>query len=169
MRLQRNAIQRPDEWNFNSHTPHGVRRLSLTALRMSEQFQLTHPTRGATPFAVLSQPFGAFQLTHPTRGATDNFSEFIENYRNFNSHTPHGVRPFFKLCDFKFRYFNSHTPHGVRLLDKWLKAVNTKISTHTPHTGCDLRKCYDDFVEDSISTHTPHTGCDQFAFHCILR
>ena len=58
------------------------------------------------------------------------------------------------------RNFNSHTPHGVRLSDIKNKLVLVKISTHTPHTGCDLIICLFAKCNVIISTHTPHTGCD---------
>ena len=57
--------------NFNSHTPHGVRRFLRSFFSPPFKFQLTHPTRGATSSEHF-KPSGtnAFQLTHPTRGAT---------------------------------------------------------------------------------------------------
>ena len=55
---------------FNSHTPHGVRRLRASSERGTPQFQLTHPTRGATRQRKRQRTPNTFQLTHPTRGAT---------------------------------------------------------------------------------------------------
>ncbi len=53
---------------------------------------------------------------------------------NFNSHTPHGVRlrvghsPYYSVVD-----FNSHTPHGVRP-DHWGCATDSiNFNSHTPH------------------------------------
>ena len=126
--------------DFNSHTPHGVRRVDFShsdcctgfqlthptrgatkerwvRLGLRTLFQLTHPTRGATLSIARSHFWGLkFQLTHPTRGATSQALEAEKAANNFNSHTPHGVRP--HLCPTKRRqvHFNSHTPHGVRLI-----------------------------------------------------
>ena len=81
---------------------------------------------------------GKFQLTHPSRGATWGVWARNAGRKNFNSHTPRGVRPNFLPEDIiipKFQLthpsrgatslvagfiglcpdFNSHTPRGVRL------------------------------------------------------
>ena len=169
--------------NFNSHTPHGVRltrevmynkyrnisthtphtgcdkTLNLEVISLME-FQLTHPTRGATyphvevnindKFQLTHPTRGAtvllrwivssiieFQLTHPTRGATANNNYNSSVNTNFNSHTPHGVRPCFTVYYEIYQYFNSHTPHGVRRFAVYKDVRRVAISTHTPHTGCD--------------------------------
>ena len=79
-----------------------------------------------------------FQLTHPTRGATREPTKEERGKANFNSHTPHGVRPYQVFVDFTYVDFNSHTPHGVRLTLLLGNRILIFISTHTPHTGCDL-------------------------------
>ena len=101
---------------------------------------------------------------------------------NFNSHTPHGVRPKCAPVLQQAANFNSHTPHGVRLnhstndlivgsfqlthptrgaTDRFLSEKSYfYISTHTPHTGCDLLFSANN-IPRIISTHTPHTGCDR--------
>ena len=90
-------------------------------------------------FSILNHLSSIFQLTHPTRGATPRALTWRQAL-NFNSHTPHGVR-----LTTMHRYlrqeahFNSHTPHGVRLLNVNEVRRKVGISTHTPHTGCDLR------------------------------
>ena len=105
--------QSPD---FNSHTPHGVRR----------------------PLRTLNRLQGRFQLTHPTRSATGNTRLFSRPHHYFNSHTPHGVRQK-KLAELEsVQKISTHTPHtecDIKNPRPVLAAPN--ISTHTPHTECD--------------------------------
>ena len=124
--------------DFNSHTPHGVRRVVDFLCRLYFGFQLTHPTRGATTFREVHTVADKFQLTHPTRGATKLFLMSSNLFGNFNSHTPHGVRPVLYPRFLRHLYFNSHTPHGVRHYNVPAGHKFTEISTHTPHTGCDF-------------------------------
>ena len=58
-------------WNFNPRTPCGVRRAEIKKYVQVEEFQSTHPLRGATssPPKPLSMQT-RFQSTHPLRGAT---------------------------------------------------------------------------------------------------
>ena len=56
--------------HFNPRTPREVR-LSVTADRRERQeFQSTHPARGATSSGLLAVHCAIFQSTHPARGAT---------------------------------------------------------------------------------------------------
>ena len=137
---------------------------------------MSHSTCGATISNSTSTSGAEFQLTHPTRGATKILISRLS--------PSHGVRPLSRhtAADTHIN-FNSHTPHGVRLYDKALEEIDLGISTHTPHTGCDYSLQYDEtdntkfqlthptrgatwyrspeqFASSSISTHTPHTGCD---------
>ena len=102
--------------------------------------------------------------------------------KNFNSHTPCGVRQV--PCHSNLHYFlfqlthpmwgatcpNSYTLSGrmrfqlthpmwgaTSLCPRLSESV--AISTHTPHVGCDDGQRYYDF-DFIISTHTPHVGCD---------
>ena len=87
--------------------------------------------------------------------------------------------------------FNSHTPHGVRPPFMFCITTSRKISTHTPHTGCDTAvfvsatlprifqlthptrgatlEYVDQRTRTIISTHTPHTGCDLQKIDYVLR
>ena len=57
--------------SFNSRTPGGVRPNQAALQRMREQFQFTHPGRGATlPSCSWLTHETRFQFTHPGRGAT---------------------------------------------------------------------------------------------------
>ena len=101
---------------ISTHTPHtGCDCCACEARAYRVEFQLTHPTRGATMKMLKSIEYIAFQLTHPTRGATKCLKTHFKLILNFNSHTPHGVRP----------------------IPPMPPVTPPKISTHTPHTGCD--------------------------------
>ena len=122
-----------------------------------------------------------FQLTHPTRGATCPDGLRFDDDKDFNSHTPHGVRlreigtlsagKTFQLThptrgatnDDKevnsYDEISTHTPHTGCDIDPDKTANPDDISTHTPHTGCDYWAVAD-LSDGTISTHTPHTGCD---------
>ncbi len=149
---------------------------------MTDRFQLTHPTRGATVkytrmyrhtlisthtphtgcdlFAaavLLSAPI--FQLTHPTRGATAAFLIFSRSSADFNSHTPHGVRQYDDNDRTFTINFNSHTPHGVRPCSAFSLLSRSSFQLTHPTRGATHTHLIDSAVI-FISTHTPHTGCD---------
>ena len=79
---------------FNSHTPCGVRPNTWRNTTNSGQFQLTHPMWGATFYADRSDLGIGFQLTHPMWGATTGVPKGFSDLFDFNSHTPCGVRHF---------------------------------------------------------------------------
>ena len=59
--------------DFNSHTPCGVRHNINSGQSNGRQFQLTHPMWGATKYWIHSGGlYVQFQLTHPMWGATYN-------------------------------------------------------------------------------------------------
>ena len=78
--------------NFNPRTPCGVRRCKLFMICTSNQFQSTHPVRGATK-------------------SDKSKVEFLEN---FNPRTPCGVRPNASHVMQPIEHFNPRTPCGVR-------------------------------------------------------
>ena len=132
---------------FSVNTPLGIsihapragcdQRASLPDDR-PEQFQSTHPVRGATTGdweSLLS--INTFQSTHPVRGATTNPSLLNVDTRisihapragcdhlhplsvylnhHFNPRTPCGVRPPYRTTLCTACNFNPRTPCGVRL------------------------------------------------------
>ena len=78
-----------------------------------------------------------FQLTHPTRGATPSFGYIGILWFEISTHTPHTG------CDANRRHDNAtckistHTPHTGCDTENVAGIVGMGISTHTPHTGCD--------------------------------
>ncbi len=120
--------------NFNSHTPRGVR------LKIRQKHR-----------RII-----IFQLTHPSRGATPNGRGEYTNYFQISTHTP------LAGCDkggvprtgLSF-YFNSHTPRGVRLLRFFGGSASPHISTHTPLAGCDVCTALAPVGAVNFNSHTP--------------
>ena len=135
--------------NFNSHTPHGVRRKRSSIVTAHCSISTHTPHTGC-------------DLTRYKTGST---------VWNFNSHTPHGVRPVRLSCIVSAVLFQlTHPTRGATNL-LFTAFFGKCISTHTPHTGCDLLFVLVMLIL-SISTHTPHTGCDPFSGHlraCHIR
>ena len=74
---------------FNSHTPHGVRRCQGFEKQYQERISTHTPHTGcdtAHLFRVLPQT--QFQLTHPTRGATCS-TGLLSADKYISTHTPH--------------------------------------------------------------------------------
>ena len=160
----------------------GVRRAHSGRLWQNGSFQLTHPTRGAT---IADGEIYSTHLisTHtPHTGCDAEWVSKEYDVSNFNSHTPHGVRPLYdfvveenkkfqlthptrgateppKLIRIDIKNFNSHTPHGVRLYRCQYSIIYYNFNSHTPH-GVRLSAILSTVYILQISTHTPHTGCD---------
>ena len=81
--------------DFNSHTPHGVRPGEVDAFTDDDSISTHTPHTGCDHINHHNKmtPF-QFQLTHPTRGATGLYRRLPRISIHFNSHTPHGVRLF---------------------------------------------------------------------------
>ena len=79
--------------NFNPRTPCGVRpNCSDVCYLCKQQFQSTHPMRGATDVRTFSVLLDKFQSTHPMRGATLSSISSCTTPIYFNPRTPCGVR-----------------------------------------------------------------------------
>ena len=123
--------------NFNSHTPHGVRLCHIMHHPKKEQFQLTHPTRGATRKLRRNRLIRYISTHTPHTGCDAAGRLKPAQYFNISTHTPHtGCDTLTIVRQCIIVNFNSHTPHGVRLGRCSVNALWV-ISTHTPHTGCD--------------------------------
>ena len=124
--------------SFNSRTPGGVRR-----------------QRGG-----FLQPFEQFQFTHPGRGATLWLESWGNRIIRFNSRTPGGVRPFWGASSVILASFNSRTPGGVRPEKEKILNRLQRVSIHAPREGCDGTRSYQ-MIELSVSIHAPREGCDR--------
>ncbi len=101
-------------WYFNSHPPRGVRQARRWCVVVFQGFQLTHPSRGATPVRSRSKSSFIFQLTHPSRGATRSEAN-TRRVPQFQLTPPsRGATAFDRWRIRQNRNFNSHTPRGVR-------------------------------------------------------
>ena len=97
-------------------------------------FQSTHPSRGATRFAVIASAAPEFQSTHPSRGATAK--EFAANYLDIISiHAP------LTGCD-------------LLTIEQYLRIL--LISIHAPLTGCDHKFPGSRLSNINFNPRTPH-------------
>ncbi len=134
---------------------------SLLKYRL-QQFQSTHPARGATPGSPV-RGRGCGQNFNPRtpRGVRLFVWRLHLLYQyNFNPRTPRGVRRtrFFPVT--LFRYFNPRTPRGVRLRRRGGSPLYAAISIHAPREGCDQIQAHPDPPTAPISIHAPREGCD---------
>ena len=103
--------------NFNSRTPREVRLQQGRGIFLQLQFQLTHPSRGATATSRYRGRAKGFQLTHPSRGATSDIYYRHQANEFQLTHPSRGAT-------------GSSTSQGVYV----------KISTHAPLARCDHRR-----------------------------
>ena len=82
----------------------------MTYCKGYDQFQSTHPLRGATAHLGRKACRCRFQSTHPLRGATRSPRVSLALLRNFNPRTPCGVRPRRKAAFTASRSFQSTHP-----------------------------------------------------------
>ena len=150
----------------------------------ASEFQFTHPGRGATRSALISDcVLLLFQFTHPGRGATYYILRNILGWSGgFNSRTPGGVRLSPRSISSVSLSFNSRTPGGVRLLlrvslvklqvfqfthpgrgataNVATMAQSILVSIHAPREGCDVTGRIGRHQTHRVSIHAPREGCD---------
>ena len=103
-----------------------------------------------------------FQSTHPARGATSTLKIIIRNVLNFNPRTPRGVRLISAISSGCSKSFQStHPARGATVVyqlhnDMWY------ISIHAPREGCDARLIRGWVQNWPISIHAPREGCDGY-------
>ena len=169
--------------HFNPRTPCGVRHGKDVSEIKYDEFQSTHPMRGATWSFHRQSSSCAFQSTHPMRGATvqahrrllargisihaphagcdDRLRAFVLAPDGISIHAPHAG------CDLRGQlvggrgiHFNPRTPCGVRpIATSAIKTNRTFQSTH-PMRGATDRMARDGRSR-CISIHAPHAGCDR--------
>ena len=128
------ASRRSVSVNFNSHTPHGVRRVGAANARAGRNFN-----------------------SHTPHGVRQGISFMMGVIQDFNSHTPHGVRLACSCILTVYLFISTHTPHtgcdsisilffsrnsrfqlthptrGATALSDALLNANTDFNSHTPH------------------------------------
>ena len=157
-RSARSTETRMDD--FNPRTPCGVRLMHGRALLEMNEFQSTHPLRGATA-TVAQHPAGTstFQSTHPLRGATQ------ENRRALR-HLPISIHAPLAGCDFAivlvlryFLHFNPRTPCGVRHGLRLGARKGFEFQSTHPLRGATVERAPVYHIR-KISIHAPLAGCD---------
>ena len=140
---------------FNSRTPGGVRPDEFVTTYVNNEFQFTHPGRGATiTFSNLYQVL-LFQFTHPGRGATFCAIISIVIIRCFNSRTPGGVRrsaPYQILLSVRFQF--THPGRGATRWSQPRKYQSEFQFTH-PGRGATSALCLFVRMRYSFNSRTP--------------
>ncbi len=152
--------------NFNSHAPRGARRTSALRLPSSRRFQLTRPSRGATPSASKLRPNSEFQLTRPSRGATADQKKWTEKIA-ISTHTPLAGRDcVYDLLDLARPDFNSHAPRGARhSVMRSSTALIRHFNSHAPRGARPDRPSCSVFRREFQLTR-PSRGATLLSPHC---
>ena len=170
--------------HFNPHTPCGVRpcRLPVDRTRV-QQFQSTHPLRGATAQAHIFQRLSQISIHAPLAGCDLLILQIHLPGGHFNPRPPCGVRPrrpepavtrrqisihaplagcdqTAKPDDLGAGHFNPRPPCGVRHAAEAAYGLTDDISIHAPLAGCDVIKHIQRESQRRISIHAPLAGCD---------
>ena len=125
-------------YHFNSHTPRGVQPTEkIPGVRLIAPISTHTPLAGCNKAVYkFSGASPEFQLTHPSRGATNTQPAKGDLHFYFNSHTPRGVQ--LDWTAFRKRVaISTHTPlAGCNTPCVGVIVFGWKISTHTPLAGC---------------------------------
>ncbi len=103
----------------------------VVTLRIN-QFQSTHPVRGATRGSVSSPARSGFQSTHPVRGATGIRRRRVLRALFQSTHPVRGATAQNGNCPCCKQYFNPRTPCGVRLTSTHTPLVPSNFNPRTP-------------------------------------
>ena len=120
--------------NFNPRTPCGVRLNRLFPCRTFDQFQSTHPVRGAT------------------RCKSSSKSAFFD----FNPRTPCGVRRLAFAGYVLFAVISIHAPRaGCDSPKHFRHNTSASISIHAPRAGCDVESAVNRWTFHYFNPRTP--------------
>ena len=168
--------------SFNSRTPCGVRLKDYLHLLALDEFQFTHPVRGAT-VRVGGKYVNYIVSIHAPRAGCD--SEVLKWYIStncFNSRTPCGVRQMIGILNLRRRAFQfTHPVRGATIFHETHQA-DPRVSIHAPRAGCDeavkragemdkrfnsrtpcgVRPRGYELADQNydVSIHAPRAGCD---------
>ena len=126
----------------------------------NEEFQSTHPLRGATSRLAVLVLITLISIHAPLAGCDESQDSGL-TYPTISIHSP------LAGCDFDplpyrthSQNFNPRTPCGVRPSSASSRRGNQHISIHAPLAGCDERLTrLEDII--NISIHAPLAGCDK--------
>ena len=150
---------------FNPRTPRGVRPIFGIVDEAENEFQSTHPSRGATDIPFRRQMPPRVSIHAPLAGCDMEDRLFLNPVASFNPRTPRGVRPSFvsqflsvslfqsthpsrgaTLQGFRHalqvRRFNPRTPRGVRPLWRWQASMECMFQSTHPSRGATVRRIY---------------------------
>ena len=113
---------------------------------MLDEFQSTHPARGATDILALDQVKTSISIHAPREGCDIEDRDGYYWINDFNPRTPRGVRHW-RIC----------STGGRRA-----------ISIHAPREGCD-QAASRSLQPVSISIHAPREGCDDLVAKAIVQ
>ena len=158
---------------------------------MREQFQFTHPGKGATRGSIFSAhsvtvsihaPWEGcdwdkermiilrhtFQFTHPGKGATKYQCRGRASSSRFNSRTLGRVRHLLRGEDALVSLVSIHAPWEGCDTTKRRVRRRTRVSIHAPWEGCDARTLHPRQLLRGVSIHAPWEGCDRSSgrYHC---
>ena len=145
-----------------------MRLLKSVDNRTPEQFQFTHPGKGATGEGCrcVIDP-KQFQFTHPGKGATEDFIQ-LANSRQVSIHAP------WEGCDLgdltrlnsciKFQF--THPGKGATESAQATTSTSQFQFTH-PGKGATGTKSRDHYAHYPVSIHAPWEGCDNHPDVCF--
>ena len=123
-------------YDFNSRTPCGVQRPNSSEYVRANQFQFTHPVRGAASGRVRNLPAGAISIHAPRAGCSVCHRPGSAELSDFNSRTPCGVQ--LHTVGLTVSFLKFQFTHPVRGAADGVDVVfcGVYISIHAPRAGC---------------------------------
>ena len=165
--------------HFNSRTPRGARRdikrrvrervristhaplagrdgNKLNLFTAYCQFQLTHPSRGATSASRPRPQDDVFQLTHPSRGATRKCNILFITFNNISTHAPLAGRDKYKRAFAELESISTHAPLAGRDPSNCMKNTpNIKFQLTHPSRGATIPPMYCFQLSEYFNSRTP--------------
>ncbi len=146
-------------YQISTHTPLARCGHTPPILKLSCQFQLTHPSRGVAALRARSDLHVGISTHTPLARCGLQVQAVLFVLAYFNSHTPREVwqwRVCISLYNWGFQL--THPSRGVAFTSRLTSPVCV-ISTHTPLARCGLPRHRIFTAARNISTHTPLARC----------
>ena len=122
--------------NFNPRTPCGVRLHDHLTQRIVQEFQSTHPMRGATRRNA-SGIARFFISIHAPHAGCDQLPVHAALRRGISIHAPHaGCDDISTSAAMDSKFQSTHPMRGATGFAECYRAI-VRISIHAPHAGCD--------------------------------
>ena len=154
--LRRSSARRAES-GFNSRTPCGVRRGEERKGFGVVQVSIHAPRAGCDTISLLRSPVRQeFQFTHPVRGATIQRYDSPSSPGLVSIHAPRAG------CDNKLRaclrraYVSIHAPRaGCDNVKEDSTKLEVSVSIHAPRAGCDIRDRIYELQPTGFNSRTP--------------